>query len=244
MQNWTGCSSLTTTTVSGTTYGACLKDSRDGKIYEVRKFADGKCWMVDNLRYGGSSDACAGRTSFSGNGSATATNRFGTNTYGDCRDPAAGGSAPCANSNDCGYYYNWQAAMQHASAYYNSTYTGNSPNTNNDICPTGWHVPTGGSSGEFVALYNANGTTYSTDSCPAGTAYCDFWRPGGNFKGWYSGVCNNSGSLSDQGSFSGWWSSTPVLATNAYNLLVTSSYVLPANYTNRYYGFAVRCRRD
>ena len=44
MQNWTGCSSLSTGTVTA------LTDTRDSNVYAVLKAADGKCWMIENLR--------------------------------------------------------------------------------------------------------------------------------------------------------------------------------------------------
>ena len=44
MQNWTGCSNLSQGEVTA------LKDSRDNDVYAVAKLADGKCWMIENLR--------------------------------------------------------------------------------------------------------------------------------------------------------------------------------------------------
>lgn len=44
LQGWTGCSSLSINDVIG------LTDTRDGNVYAVAKLADGKCWMVENLR--------------------------------------------------------------------------------------------------------------------------------------------------------------------------------------------------
>ncbi len=44
LQNWDGCSSL----AQGTT--TALTDERDGNTYAVAKLADGKCWMIENLR--------------------------------------------------------------------------------------------------------------------------------------------------------------------------------------------------
>lgn len=44
LQDWNGCSSL----VQGTT--TALTDERDGNTYAVAKLADGKCWMIENLR--------------------------------------------------------------------------------------------------------------------------------------------------------------------------------------------------
>ena len=53
LQGWDGCSSLTTAptntraTLSSVT---ALTDTRDGDVYAVARLADGKCWMIENLR--------------------------------------------------------------------------------------------------------------------------------------------------------------------------------------------------
>jgi uncharacterized protein (TIGR02145 family) len=266
MQDFTPaqCNALPTPAALSYTSVGTMTDSRDGKQYEIRKFADGKCWMVDNLRYGGSTDSCAGRSAFSGNGSATATNRFGTNTYGDCRDPTATGNgtvaAPCLGTTSCGYYYNWQAAMQASGAYYNNSYTTPSY-PHQGICPTGWHVPRGATGNndllttyvddnEFSFLDRANGGTGANNQ--SGASYTGFWKPTSTstvtpsdpFKSLYSGSVGSAGALSYQGSYGYWWSSTQSTATVAYYLYVSTSYVAPQYYTNEYYGYAVRCVLD
>jgi hypothetical protein len=196
MQTWTGCASLLTPTytegVQSTyfTQGPCLTDSRDGKSYEVRKFPDGKCWMVDSLAYGGAVDACAGKTTFDGcgnggtamhcdNGSSKSGSAWG---YGDCLDlsVSSGGNNICATVNPstgssmCGYSYNWQAAMQEINAYYGGSYTTLSY-PHQGICPTGWHLPRGGDddNNEFVALDKAVG---GTGASQPKTDYVAFWE--------------------------------------------------------------------
>ena len=44
LQGWTGCASLASGAVTA------LKDTRDNDVYAVAKLADGKCWMIENLR--------------------------------------------------------------------------------------------------------------------------------------------------------------------------------------------------
>lgn len=44
MQNWSGCNSLSIGDVTA------LKDTRDNDVYAIAKLADGKCWMIENLR--------------------------------------------------------------------------------------------------------------------------------------------------------------------------------------------------
>ena len=53
LQGWTGCSSLTTApTNTRATLASitALKDTRDNDVYAVARLADGKCWMIENLR--------------------------------------------------------------------------------------------------------------------------------------------------------------------------------------------------
>jgi hypothetical protein len=171
MQGWNGCTSLPTPSGANFTQGPTLMDARDGKKYEIRKFSDGKCWMVDNLKYGGSVDNCANRTTLIYD-QADPSNIFGAGTYGDCRDPAIGCAVVypnfdcvCTNNDgSCGYLYNWQAVMQYPSAY-----TGNSwaPVAQDypwqGICPSGWHVPTGGGDSSLELNYIFNNVTPYTN---------------------------------------------------------------------------------
>ncbi len=233
MQNFSSenCSTMTICTNSSCPSSATitLTDSRDNKTYRVRKFPDGRCWMIDNLRYGGSNDACAGKTSFSGNGSATATNRFGTGTYGDCRD---------AGNTSYGYLYNWQAAMQSSTAYYNTTYTGSSGAQG--ICPNSWYVPR---TEEQVALDKVIGGS-GTGKQSTGSS-CIFWRPGGNFLGTYSGFCNTtSAEIRNQGISGYYWSSSQVSASNAYAVDTYVDWVWLQQSYPKYDGFAVRCIKN
>lgn len=48
MQNWTGCDNLQLE------HTITLTDIRDNNTYTVAKLKDGKCWMTQNLRIGGS----------------------------------------------------------------------------------------------------------------------------------------------------------------------------------------------
>ncbi len=233
MQGWDDCASLATPTGTNFTQGPILTDLRDNKQYEIRKFADGKCWMVDNLMYGGEIDACAGKSTFNGNGSATPSNQFGVGTYGDCRDPRVGGSAPCtADSTTCGYYYNWQATMQHSTAYYDITYTG--PTTNVlGLCPEGWRMPSSNTSGDFEVLHLATGSRAT-----------GFWQNPGNWKGPFSGSCTSTGGLILQGSDGRWWSNTPYSTTNAYRMSFGSIAVNPSNNSTKDRGLTIRCLKN
>ena len=53
LQNWSGCSSLTQAPINGTanlSSVTALTDGRDNNTYAIAKLADGKCWMIENLR--------------------------------------------------------------------------------------------------------------------------------------------------------------------------------------------------
>lgn len=53
IQNWTGCNELTVAPTDGRatlSSVTALKDERDNNVYTVARLADGKCWMVENLR--------------------------------------------------------------------------------------------------------------------------------------------------------------------------------------------------
>src|ERR1035437_8429 len=98
-----------------------------------------------------------------------------------------------------------------------------------NICPIGFHVPT---QPEFAALVTAAGITNSA------TAYSS------SLKLTVTGDRDNlSADLNNQGSNGYYWSSS-VTGTNAFNLYFNASSVNPAYYFNRAFGFSVRCVKD
>ncbi len=58
LQGWSGCNSLDQATYDSTNHKmvatlssvTALTDTRDGNVYAVARLADGKCWMIENLR--------------------------------------------------------------------------------------------------------------------------------------------------------------------------------------------------
>ena len=56
MQTWTGCSTLSIG------QSVKLKDTRDDKIYAVKKLPDNKCWMMQNLTIGSEGSTASQRT--------------------------------------------------------------------------------------------------------------------------------------------------------------------------------------
>ena len=218
------CNSLTTCNIgdncnaNGST--VTLTDARDDKTYRVRKFADGNCWMIDNLAYGGSTtDGCRGKSVFDGGWTSdttghsvygTWTGSLGTSSesfYGDCRDPSVPPyctlSDTCVDpdyclANNCGYLYSWQAAMQASLAYWGSDYTDEPGNNGAGICPDNWIMSNGGNVSTNGSLnYLAKCTSGNCDS--GNNPVIDFWIEKNYFDGLYTGGCNQTGSLYRQG---------------------------------------------
>ncbi len=166
LQNWSGCSSLAQGSVTA------LTDSRDGNTYAVAKLADGKCWMIENLRLDNSTELSSYNTN---NPSLPITNVYGSTTSNHlspttdptqtawctsvssaCIDQSmlatnnttlftnntSSSYSPILNVYSFGNHYNWYSATAGHGKY------GNEYDSNftvlGDICPSGWHLPKGG----------------------------------------------------------------------------------------------------
>ncbi len=199
-----------------------LTDARadaGGQTYTVRKLADGRFWMVDDLKY---PTAC-NKTSFSG---ATATGSAGKNGIsgfiGDCHN-TKDSYTPAAR----GYLYDWMGAMQDTRLYYGSTTNPNCGTNCQGICPAGWHLP---ASSEFVALRTVIITSGLNDAS--------------QFNAVYGGTSDNTGSLDFQGSNAGYWSSTYYDDSSAYFLNVSAGGSYAGVDYHKHYGNSVRCLRN
>ena len=135
-----------------------------------------------------------------------------------------------------GNYYNWYSATAGHGKYgssYGSGYT--SPG---DICPAGWHLPTGGSAtAEFGALDVAMGGTGAYQSTAEAS---NRWRSyPNNFV--YSGRVSGS-SVTYRGADGDYWSSSAGNSRGAYSLSFSGSSVTPGTYTYyKYNGRMARC---
>ena len=252
MQNWTGCSSL----AQGDTEE--VYDTRDNEVYLIGKLADGKCWMLDNLRLDLGNSTVLNNTTESNTNASTTTLNYLKNGGGSASDrypivkinnvPWTSSdqnyySTPMAistykdqtttshgeGSGKIGVYYNYCAASAGNYCFGRGSTSAGSPsgNATEDICPKGWRMPTGGSSGEYQALY----TAYSSD----GTSFRNALSTprSGNF---------TNGSASKQGDTGYFWSSTYGSADGMYTLRVYyDSGVDLSEKLGRHYGFSVRC---
>ena len=243
-----------------------LTDRRDNKTYTVKKLADGKLWMTENLAIDLTAVSLAtlqGNTNASnqtltylknGGGSSPYTNyavaAADSNNYYD--RPAIATSGTCNNAycvnnpssgnwkwdavtsatingvtsksqSQIGVYYNYCAASAGSYCY---SLISSSGNATEDICPYGWRLPTGGSSGEFQALYTAYSSNYTNLQTALSTPLSGYF---------------GSGKAYDQGNYGYFWSSTWYNNPGMYFLKVDSTSVDPSNGLNRNYGRSVRC---
>ena len=277
MQNWTGCSSLASGTVTA------LTDSRDGNTYAVAKLADNRCWMIENLRFADNNNINLSSTT-THNPSLPLTNSWWYSSVNDndtiptsnhlsattnptqtawcatvsstCIDQSMLStnnttlyinnttSAQNGNIYSYGNYYNWYSATAGHGRYgseYGSNYT-----APGDICPVGWHLPTGkDASGEFGLLDVAlGGTGGATDSETEGTAMSQIYRSyPNNFV--YSGGVSGS-SITNRNSFGTYWTASGSIRYTAYYAYFSSNGTQPGVNNNgyKYNGYPVRCISD
>ena len=297
------CSSLAPAPIDGTanlSSVSALTDQRDNNTYAIAKLADGKCWMIENMRldntnsdnstgalaqgyatnatYGNfaglanaenpwANNITTANSLYSTNGAGNTTNIGSTNAgyrfprYNN-QNTSDRASAPATGANTYSYgnYYTWAAAIANLNNY---TFN-NASVTNTSICPTGWHLPTGGqttvnttadfytlgksimkdSSGNIIEPdQNAsNGYGYygnSVTNAASKTATAAIRSYPNNFL--YSGSVY-SGSVSNRGGGGYYWSSTAGSSNYAYYLGLNSTDVYPGtNVSNKYSGRTIRC---
>ena len=232
-----GCCDAPGTTSSFKTFNPCaaspvnsvwmLKDYRESnniQTYKVKYMADGRYWMVQNLKFGKGCD----KTTFTGS-NADRKDIVAAGYYGDCRNNGKGD-----------YLYDWAAAVNQSKAYYGSTYigcsgTGAAANKCQGICPDGWHVPTGN---EFE---DANNKFKSSYKCTNITC----WNHTSAWEAKYSGYTGNTGTLSSVGNNAYYWHSSRNSNSQAHALFLSNSKNLTVKgNANKNLGFSVRCVRN
>lgn len=247
LQTWVGASSLNTGDV------IALKDNRDNEVYTVSKLADGNVWITENLRL----------VPNTANITEHNTNNPTSNFLAQYSSSAS--SNMCANDDDntCdnsvqfnannldrsltqdysnndktsawysyGVMYNWYTATAG-----NGTYETTSGNVSGDLCPTGWHLPTGGSGGEWGILSSAiSASVGGTGDIGLRTYPNNFIRSGD-----YNPQ-ENGGGGTGRGLQGRIWSATASSATNAYRMGYNGTTVTAtSNSWNKWDGFSIRC---
>lgn len=257
LQNWQGCNNMSVGDITA------LTDNRDGNTYAIAKYADNKCWMMENMRLDLSDQNLVINNTNTNNPTAsfiTAINNhpasstsFCENTNSACIDQvkfntnninrnltAAYDTADTTSSwYSYGVYYNWYAATAG-----NGTYSLTSAGiiVDGDLCPAGWHLPTGyGGDGELALLDKAyNGSGSNQESGTTGLNGSKRWR---NFplNYIYSGEWRSNSTL-NRGASGGYFSASNFNAQRSYNLWLRSTAVnMNSNSNPKYRGQAIRC---
>ena len=257
MQEWDGCVGLNKGDVTA------LTDARDNDTYAVAKLADGKCWMIENLRLDNTADHNSdgslsqgynpsfiglakpdfvnfydstiantlyttdnnieGKNTISGDNLGYRFPRYNNN---NTSQRAANTTNTNVNTYSYGNYYTWHAVIADTTHY-----TSGNHNTTS-ICPTGWHIPTGDTSGEYYVL-NTKANSGATNTSTGLRAYPT------NFL--YSGNIFRT-AASERGSYGYYWSSTAENAYNSYQLYLYSRNVGGGTSSSaKYLGRCARC---
>ena len=274
MQGWTGCSSMSIGDITA------RKDTRDNNVYAIAKLADGKCWMIENLRLADKdsnnndvilsssnthnpslpltnswwySSANDGDTKPTSNHLSVTTDPTSTawcNTHSsDCDDQSmlntdnitfftnnvASSYSAGSNVYSYGTYYNWYSATAGHGRYSSST----GFNAPGDICPAGWHLPTGkDATSEFGVLDLALGGTGQGESGSAGKILSKTYRSYPNNFILSGGL--SSSSISNRNSSGSYWSSSANTMLYNYSWFINASQATPSVHL-KYSGKLVRC---
>lgn len=237
------CSALPTFTGSNSEAVVQLTDSRGGttRTYDVAKLADGKCWMLTNLKLGSASGAITLTPADSNVASSFNLPQLTTGGATEYDLPRAYGPVPGdtgSGATNYGYLYNFAAAT--AGETRTTLTTGNAQYS---ICPANWRLPSGGggAGNDFGDLDIAFGGT--GNAMWNGEPSSAKWQPSGPFRGSFSGFWFDG--FVGQGDAGSLWSASvnPVSPDNAYDAHFEPSFVLPGDYAfgGRYNGVGVRC---
>ncbi len=172
------CSSLDPAPIDGTanlSSVSALTDQRDNNTYAIAKLADGKCWMIENLRLAdkdssnndielsatNTNSPSLPLTNIYDATNPTTSNHLSTSTNPTSTAWCTSNSAACfdqsmlytGNTTDRGTNPATGANTYSYGNYYNwysatagnGSYSKSSGNTAGDLCPAGWTLPTSGS---------------------------------------------------------------------------------------------------
>ena len=264
LQDWAGCDKLTQATydtagnkmVATLDSVTALTDTRDGDVYAIARLADGKCWMIENLRLDNTANFADESKSQGFGGTFTglpASSDSWTDNYTlpqlNANNTSIGGKnasgdklVPSYNSNNTtnsqwysyGNYYSWAAAIANTNSYNNQSVT------NTSICPSGWRLPYGNACTNCIGD-NPGGFYYlnsqmANDISVQGSKD---WRYFPNNFIFNSGQYSGSNYYRNQGLY---WTSFSKNGRDASNFIIhTSSLLLDGISNDKYPGRSVRC---
>lgn len=231
-------------------------DPSEHRTYTVGKLADNNCWMLDNLKLGSTttsliltpadSDVASNFTLpqvINGTGAASDTSDNPGNNYDTPYAYYSTNDNPGNPQTNYGYYYNFSAATAGETRTSLPAGTGDAAHS---ICPSGWHLPTGRSGGEFFVLDTTAGTGGfgGTGANQSGLTGKNPWllQDAGPFRGLLAGFWG-SGGFVNQGSNGYLWSGSAYSSTiNAWTASFSSSRAYPGgDGFPRNRGLGVRC---
>ncbi len=201
----------------------------DTTIYHTVIGEDGNCWLASNL---GTANIAQSVTDSSAYGwlyqwgrltdGHQITTSTATTTLSSTDVPGNADFIEAPNSP-----YDWRSPQN------DNLWQGTSTAINNP-CPIGWSIPTQTQWSNWVSAVGLA-------SCSSG---CDTALYNTTLKLTDAGLRDPSDALfAGQGASGYYWSSS-IDGTNAYNFAFHSSFVVPANYDYRAYGFSARCIKD
>jgi uncharacterized protein (TIGR02145 family) len=212
-QGWTGCSSLTAATYNSTTGKVeatlssvtALKDTRDNNVYAVARLADGKCWMVENLRLNAeNSRGDANIAKAQGYGDATANNQGKFIGLADSEDnfPATNGINDSTDANSV-YYAGTQSGTAtvnifktNYASYRMPRYNNNNTNMANDATnSSGLPLTDSYDTNNDQVRWFGYGNYYSWSAAIADTAYYNL----NNYHVGNTSICPNGWHLPEGG---------------------------------------------
>jgi len=207
--------------------------SGDDASYTVR-YINGGCWMTQNLRITGTISAEG--SNFTGDDFNVSEYSLDSNdsSYTNHCDSTNGYNYACAKdsgSTTTGVWYNYYAASAGTIATDNNT----APATE-DICPAGWHLPSGPSSIADTDFNKLVGNTAVGWQSPTTGLNAFDAVPGGKFlDGSLYGIQEGS-----------WLSATVRTSTDRYGLFYNSNNNQFYGHNNyyRYFGVFIRCVRS
>lgn len=241
IQNWTGCDAMNVGDVTA------LRDMRDNEVYTVAKLGDGHCWMTENLRLNPSTATISKSNTNSPTDdfvlrapSSSTTNTMCNGDNSGCVDNIIFNANNTdrnliANYNTNGNAFSWYSYGLNYNWYTatagNGTYSTQGNSVQGDICPAGWHLPTGNRNGEFNNLNrDVNNGSGSSDA--------NLRKYPNNFL--WSGDYNTN-ATSGRGMQGRYWSATPASEQKAYRFGYAANTVTAANNYNKWAAFTVRC---
>ena len=243
-----------------------LVDERNRQVYRVKKMQDGKCWMIDNMKYTGADVSISnvdGTNGVAYNNEASKYNTVdGTSNQSTANSDKAFYNNPMGEEycystglstsyTKCGYSYNWYAATAGTGTWATEEYA----QVSGSICPTNWRLPSSVYSSNGVgysysttdfpvlnASMNAGGVATGSDSnYPAGWQFAGAWS--GTFAGvWVDNF--NYGSETLPGTSGFYWSSNASETDWAYVMYITDTLSGPLYRMNEYAGASIRCVMD